>query len=135
MIRPEVGPAENTAVYMSRKVFLAGAYLFDLWIALLFFRPMEKARSHDFMQFYFAGKLVATGQIGKLYHAPAYEPLAAAAMRAQGERLSPFRSYRSSRAAISPCCCRDLIPIRAKTSFRWFLFRWPIWRSWPGRRC
>ena len=54
----------------------------------------------DFMQFYFAGKLVARGQIAQLYNGRAYEPLVEE-VGAQGETTLFTNAYRFNRPAFS----------------------------------
>lgn len=54
----------------------------------------------DFMQFYFAGKLVARGQTAQLYNESAYEPLVEE-VRAQGETTLFTNAYRFNRPAFS----------------------------------
>jgi hypothetical protein len=67
----------------------------------------------DFMQFYFAGKLAASGRIGQLYHPQTYDGLVDD-IRAQGETILYPHGYRFNRPAFGAFLC---IP------FSWFSYR------------
>ncbi len=75
-----------------RKLLLAGAWVAMIAIGLTFLKPLRQTRPPDFMPFYFAGKLAASGQIAQIYHRPAYQPLIAE-LRATGERMHPLDAH------------------------------------------
>ena len=75
-----------------RKLLFAGAWVAMIAIGLTFLKPLRQTRPPDFMPFYFAGKLAASGQISQIYHRPAYQPLIAE-LRATGERMNPVDAH------------------------------------------
>jgi hypothetical protein len=75
-----------------RKLLLVGAWVAMIVIGLTFLKPLRQTRPPDFMPFYFAGKLAASGQISQIYHRPAYQPLIAE-LRATGEHMHPLDAH------------------------------------------
>lgn len=53
------------------------------------FHHVRQNGQHDFMPFYFAGKLAAAGQIAHIYEKPAYRHMIMQ-VRSEGERMSPY---------------------------------------------
>ena len=72
-----------------RKVVQGFLWGLAILIAGLFLSPVRKIPPADFMQFYFAGRLVVSGQASEIYNRAAYEPLVAE-LRAQGESIPPY---------------------------------------------
>jgi hypothetical protein len=60
-----------------------------LLVGASLFHHVRQNGQHDFMPFYFAGKLVAAGQVAHIYDKPVYQPLIAQ-LRNEGERMSPY---------------------------------------------
>ncbi len=77
---------------MERKALSVAAWVVAAGIALLFLSAMREAPPPDFMPFYLGGKLARSGQIGELYHKPAYQPLIAE-LRSTGERMNPIDAH------------------------------------------
>jgi hypothetical protein len=67
-----------------RKLAQGLSWALVLLIVGLFLSPVRRFLPQDFMQFYFAGRLVVSGQVSQIYNRAAYEPLIAE-MHQRGE--------------------------------------------------
>src|SRR5574341_181082 len=77
---------------MQRKLFFALAWIFAAGLAFQFLSAIRRAHPPDFMPFYFAGKLAASGRISEIYHKPSYQPLIDE-LRSTGERMNPIDAH------------------------------------------
>lgn len=100
----------------------------------LFFRQVEKRRPPDFTQFYLAGKLAASGEIGKIYHEPAYDPLIAGlgrplpAYEARYFNRPAFSAFLYAPLALLPYGTASLLGILANFVLAAFLiWKLPLW--------
>src|SRR5262245_16955382 len=83
-----------------------------LLVSITFFvRPMIRNVPMDFAQFYFAGELVAKGQVSEIHNRDAYLSLSAA-LKAQGEKVSIAHYF--NRPAFAAFFCYPL---------SWFSYR------------
>ncbi len=60
---------------MPRRLAQIGAWLLAALLAGLLLLPLRSQPPWDFLQFYVAGKLAASGRVAEIYHKPAYPPL------------------------------------------------------------
>jgi hypothetical protein len=77
---------------LARRFFRVLAWAVALLMAGLFLSPVRHLLPQDFMQFYFAGRLVVSGQASQLHNRAVYEPLVSE-MRAQGETIIPYHYF------------------------------------------
>ena len=96
------------------------SWLPALLMSGLFLSPLLTIPPQDFAQFYFAGRLTATGQVARVYHKPAYEPLVTE-LRAQGEYVSPYHYF--NRPSFVALFCAPLA---------WFSYRSSLWLTVLG---
>ncbi len=74
---------------MTRYVSFAAAILFGCALNFQMLRPVISKPAVDFAQFYFAGELIAEGNLDKLYDTQTYQPLVEE-VQATGQELRPF---------------------------------------------
>jgi alpha-1,2-mannosyltransferase len=102
--------------------------------------PMVRAVPIDYAQFYFAGQLVAKGQVSQIYDTTAYEPLADA-VRAEGRKVSIAHYF--NRPAFAALLCYPLSFVSYQTGSNilvglnfllWAFLVWklPIWLGAPA---
>ncbi len=102
-----------------KKLYLIAAWTFTTFLAALFLSPLRRIHPHDFMQMYFAGRLVRSGQISQLYSKAAYQPLIAE-LRATGERMSAIDCHYFNRPAFAALL---FVPF-SKLPYPWASWGW-----------
>ncbi len=121
---------------MIRIAVVTGGLLLAVVLNLLYLRPILKASTVDFSQFYIAGQLVARGKVAQIYDVAAYAPLVAAAGLRHGTTYF-------NRPAFAAVLCRPLAWFPYQTSCNiiigfnfllWGLLVWklPVWLGAPA---